>query len=176
MTMTNTSSGKLLALDVSVSSIGIATCDPLRLGVRPLTTLERRSKRADFDALAQIFREQEAVAIICGLPLNMDGSEGERAEYIRKWAEKLAHGLRALLGTPAPIIFWDERLSTFAAREYLAESSSTQEAKSKQKIGEDAAAAAVILQSYLDARSSNEPRDYGRIDLPPKKNSSDKNI
>lgn len=157
--------GKLLALDVSIAAIGIATCDPLWLGAQPHSVIKRRSRRADFDTLATVYRDAEAVGVICGLPLNMDGTEGERAEYIRRWAMKLAHGLRALVGEPVPIIFWDERLSTFAAQEYLA---SDHNGRTAKNVGEDAAAAAVILQSYLDAQSRNDPQEYGRIDLPPK--------
>lgn len=159
--------GKLLSLDVSIAAIGIATCDPLWLGARPHSVIERHSRRADFDKLAAIYRTEEAIGVICGLPLNMDGTEGERADYTRKWAMKLAHGLRALVGQPVPIIFWDERLSTFAAQEYLAENEGN--SRKTQHVGEDAAAAAVILQSYLDAQSRNDPQAYGRIDLPPKK-------
>ena len=65
-----------MALDVSDARIGVATCDPLGLTVRPLRTLHRRSRRHDFDALARIYAEEEAVLVVCGLPLNMDGSEG----------------------------------------------------------------------------------------------------
>ena len=65
---------------------------------------------------------------------------------MRKWAKRLAYALRALLGSPVPVIFWDERLTTFAANEILSELDS-------DDIAEDAAAAAVILQSYLDARA-----------------------
>jgi putative Holliday junction resolvase len=59
--------------------------------------------------LATLVQREAAQAVICGLPLNMDGSEGERAQSIRKWAMRLAHALRALLGAPLPVIFWDER-------------------------------------------------------------------
>ena len=68
--------GKIMALDVGDARIGVAVCDPLRLTVRPLCTLHRRSRRQDFDALARIYVEEEAVLVVCGLPLNMDGSEG----------------------------------------------------------------------------------------------------
>ena len=74
-----------------------------------------------------------------------------------------AHALRAILGYPVPILFWDERLSTFAAQEII------RGGKIKEKIGEDAAAAAVILQSYLDKKRVGELHDLDRIDLQPKK-------
>ncbi len=152
--------GKLLALDVGLARIGVAVCDPLQLAARPLTVIRRRSRNEDFADLAKLVQRETAQAVICGLPLNMDGSEGDRAQTTRKWAMRLAHALRALLGAPLPVIFWDERLSTYAAQAILAESGSD--------IPEDAAAAAVILQSYLDARALPEVVSYGRIDLAPR--------
>lgn len=153
--------GKLLALDVGLARIGVAVCDPLQLAARPLTVIHRRSRNEDFAVLAKLVQREEAQAVICGLPLNMDGSEGARAQSTRKWAMRLAHALRALLGAPLPVIFWDERLSTYAAQALLAEQGDT-------AVAEDAAAAAVILQSFLDARSVPEKIDYGRIDLAPR--------
>lgn len=152
--------GKLLALDVGLARIGVAVCDPLQLAARPLTVIHRRSRNEDFAVLAKLVQHETAQAVICGLPLNMDGSEGPRAQSTRKWAMRLAHALRALLGAPLPVIFWDERLSTYAAQALLAERGDA--------VAEDAAAAAVILQGYLDARSAPETIDYGRIDLAPR--------
>ncbi len=149
--------GKLLALDVGLARIGVAVCDPLRLAARPLTVIQRRSRRDDFTELAHLAQQQEVVAVICGLPLNMDGSEGAQAQSVRKWAERYAYAMRVLLGSPLPVIFWDERLSTFAAQELITESNN--------KTAEDAAAAAVILQSYLDAQRLGETLDFGRIEL-----------
>lgn len=151
--------GKLLALDVGLARIGVAVCDPLQLAARPLDVIRRRSRNEDFRLLADAVRREEAQAVICGLPLTMDGGEGTQAQTVRKWAMRLAHALRALLGAPLPVIFWDERLSTHAAQAILAER--------KLSVSEDAAAAAVILQSYLDAQHSGDRQDYGRIDLPP---------
>lgn len=151
--------GKLLALDVGQARIGVAVCDPLRLAARPLSVIRRASRREDFDRLARLVREQEAVAVICGLPLNMDGSEGDQARTTRKWAMRLAQALRVLLGRPIPILFWDERLSTFTAQSILAETG--------MQVEEDAAAAAVILQSFLDTAKRGEPAQ-DVILLPPK--------
>lgn len=141
--------GKLLALDVGLARIGVAVCDPLRLAARPLALLARRSRRDDFARLAQMVESQEVVAVVCGLPLNMDGSEGDQARTTRKWAERLAHALRTLLGRPIPVVLWDERLSTFTAQQIMAEQ--------KLAVSEDAAAAAVILQDFLDATKRGAP-------------------
>lgn len=151
--------GKLLALDVGLARIGVAVCDPLRLAARPLGVIRRRSRNEDFVQLAEIVAREEVRAVICGLPLNMDGSEGQQAATTRIWARRLANALRALLEKPIPVEFWDERLSSYAARELLHGDTS---------IGEDAAAAAVILQAYLDARRGGDRTDYGRIELPPR--------
>lgn len=147
---------KLLALDVGLARIGVATGDPLGITVRPVAVIQRRSRREDFAELAELVRDEGAEAILCGLPLNMDGSEGQQAQTTRKWAMRLAHALRLLLDRPIPIIFWDERLSTHEAQEFIAQGIRAEE---------DAAAAAVILRSYVDAQRRGSDLDYGRIDL-----------
>ena len=149
---------KLLAVDVGLARIGVAVCDPLWLTVRPLTVIQRRSRREDFVQLAALIGAQEAKGLICGLPLNMDGTEGAQAQTVRKWAERCAYALRVELGQPIAIIFWDERLSTFDAQEVLTTRG--------EQSAEDAAAAAVILQRYLDAQRAGETTDYGTIRLP----------
>ena len=134
-----------MALDVGDARIGVAVCDPLRLTVRPLRTLRRRSRRQDFAALAKIYAEEEAVLVVCGLPLNMDGSEGPRARKVRNWAARFGRALRVIGGQQVPLQFWDERLSSFAADEWIAEFG-------PHDAGQDAIAAAVILRSFLDAQ------------------------
>ena len=138
--------GKILALDVGDARIGVAACDPLGLTVRPLRTLRRRSRRHDFEALARIYAEEEAVLVVCGLPLNMDGSEGPQARKTRNWAARFARALRAARGENVPLLFWDERLSSFAADEWSAEAG-------PHAAGQDAVAAAMILRSFLDAQA-----------------------
>lgn len=151
---------KLIALDVGLARIGVATCDPLGIAVRPLVTIHRRSRQEDFDQLVAIVAEEEAEAVICGLPLSMDGSESEQTKMTRTWALRLARALRTARKDPLPVIFWDERLSSFAAQEMMAD-----EPKRAQAMGEDAYAAAVILRSYLDARKRGEGERWGRIEL-----------
>jgi putative Holliday junction resolvase len=140
--------GKLMGLDAGLARIGIAICDPLRLVARPHSTLNRTSRRADFAHLAQIAKDEEIVGVVCGLPLNMDGTRGPQAQTTHKWAMRLAHALRALLGFPLPIAFWDERLSSFTAQELAHQW--------PRHVGEDAIAAAVILQSFLAAQKRGD--------------------
>ena len=154
------SPGKLMALDVGQARIGVATCDPLGLSVRPLLVIRRKSRQEDFDRLAELVRQEAVDAIICGLPLNMDGSEGPQARTTRKWAGRLVRALQHILGQAPPVLFWDERLSSFAADEIL----NDEERVHKPKAGQDAVAAAVILQSYLDAHKRGAAEPYGRIE------------
>ena len=141
--------GKIIALDVGDARIGVAACDPLRLTVHPLHTLRRRNRRADFNALARIYAEEEAVLIVCGLPYNMDGSEGSQARKVRNWAARFTRALRNIRGAEVPLVLWDERLSSFAADEWIA-------AEGSHSAGQDAVAAAVILRSYLDVKRSGQ--------------------
>ena len=159
---------KLLALDVGLARIGVATCDALGITVRPLMVIERKSRNADFEKIAHLVKDEEAVAILCGVPINMDGSEGQQAQTTRKWAMRLAYAMRAILGAPIPVVFWDERLSTYEAQQILAEHETRvgRQHVGRETVGEDAAAAAVILRSYLDAQSRGDSADFGRIDLP----------
>lgn len=162
------SPAKFIALDVGLARIGVATCDPLGIAVRPLAVIQRRSRQEDFDRLVAIVVEQEAEAVVVGLPLSMDGSESEQTKMTRTWALRLARALRTArkeslqesLQAPLPVIFWDERLSSFAAQELMAD-----DPKRAQAMGEDAYAAAVILRSYLDARKRGEGERWGRIEL-----------
>ncbi|MCS6825065.1 MAG: Holliday junction resolvase RuvX [Caldilinea sp.] len=186
-----TPAGKLMSLDVGQARIGVAVCDPLQLAVRPLTVIQRRSRKEDFAALATLLQQEGAQAIICGLPLHMDGSEGAQAKSVRRWAQRLAQALHQLLGAAPPILFWDERLSSYEAQSLLAARSWGEETemtiahsarftglqdRSRRRKGrnsrsaDDAVAAAVILQSYLDARKAVQAGveneiDYGRIEI-----------
>jgi putative Holliday junction resolvase len=162
---TNAPSGKVLALDVGLARIGVAVCDPLQIRARPLTVVQRGSRREDFDLLAALVRKEEVHYVVCGLPLNMDGSEGPQARYVRKWALRLAHALRALLGRPMPILFWDERLTTVGAGDIVEQGAAL---SIEASTGEDAVAAALILQRYLERGANLERPDFGTIMLPEK--------
>jgi putative Holliday junction resolvase len=135
--------GKVLGLDVGDKRIGVAVCDPLRLAARPLRTVVRGGRdRDNWDEFARIVRAEEIVEVVCGLPLHMNGSEGEQAKRTRKWAKRFVNAMAEATATSLPLHFQDERLSSFSADEILAATGS--------KASQDAAAAAVILQSWLD--------------------------
>lgn len=154
---------KFVALDVGMARIGVATCDALGLAVHPLTVIQRTSRNRDFAKLVEIIKQEEADAIVCGLPLNMDGSEGPQAKSTRKWAKRFAYALRVLLRRPIPLLFWDERLSTFAAQEIMETDGDSQFPHRSGMTQEDVVSAAVILHSYLDAQKQGDKRDFGQI-------------
>jgi putative holliday junction resolvase len=131
--------GRLLALDLGEARIGVAVSDEQGILARPLTVVRRHATRAaDFAALSQIIVEQRAVGVLAGLPLGADGQWGPQAKWVRRYAGKMAAALAV------PVALWDESYSTADAQEILRQSGS--------RAAIDAAAAAVILRSYLDAR------------------------
>ncbi|MFW5878828.1 MAG: Holliday junction resolvase RuvX [Myxococcota bacterium] len=133
---------RLLALDLGDRTIGVAGCDELGLTTSPLYTIRRGRLDNDLDRILETAREREVERILVGLPVSMDGTEGERARKTRAFAVKLA------ARTALPVILWDERLSTFEAESILRESGVNWR-KRKELI--DQVAAEVILRSYLEA-------------------------
>jgi putative Holliday junction resolvase len=133
--------GVLLGLDLGTKTIGTALSDA---GWRFATvghTLPRGKFARDLEALRALARERRVAGIVVGLPLNMDGSEGPRAQSARAYARNLAP-----LGLP--ILLWDERWSTASAERDLI----AQDVSRKRRAGRiDSHAAAVILQAALDA-------------------------
>ena len=138
--------GRWLSLDVGEKRIGVAICDETRTLARPLLTLKRASKKEDFARLDAICREQQIEKIIVGLPKTLRNEEGPQARRVRRYADELQAALNL------PIDFWDERFSSVDAEERLAASS--RKARTKGDI--DSAAAAIILQEYLNALTDNQ--------------------
>ncbi len=130
-----------LGLDIGDRRIGVALSDPGCILASPLTIIERQSEAADIPAIVALAKQHEVDAVIAGLPLVIDGSIGPQARRIQSFAEKLA------LELEVPLEFQDERLSTHTAQQLM-----KQAAGKKRKIRkhDDAVAAAVILQNYLD--------------------------
>jgi putative Holliday junction resolvase len=138
--------GRLMALDVGSKTIGIATSDVLRVLATPLVTLKRTRLAADLERLAELVRKNEVKALVMGLPLNMDGSEGPRCQSVRQFAANIArHGAPDL--ADLPIVLQDERLSTAAVTRQMIEDYDMSRAKRAERI--DAGAAAWILESAL---------------------------
>ncbi|MCX6517161.1 MAG: Holliday junction resolvase RuvX, partial [Actinobacteria bacterium] len=130
--------------------IGIAASDRSGTIASPLTVLQRcGSQGGDHRNIAKIVVEEEAVAIVVGLPLNMDGSEGKAAQSARAEVERMA----TVVGVP--VYVHDERLTTVAADRVMMEQNMNAQARRKVV---DKWAAAVILQAWLDSRESRGER------------------
>ena len=133
--------GALVGLDLGTKTIGVAVSDPDRRLATGVETIRRKAFRADAARLLEIAAERQAVGFVLGLPINMDGSEGPRAQSTRAFARNLA----ALTGLA--IALWDERLSTAAVERELI-GMDVSRAKRAEVI--DQHAAIFILQGALD--------------------------
>ena len=107
--------GALIGLDLGTKTIGIAVSDVMRRIATPVETIRRQRFGLDYARLTAIMDDRETIGLIIGLPLNMDGSEGPRAQSTRAFAREVSRR------TPVPIAFWDERLSTAWAQDHLTE-------------------------------------------------------
>jgi putative Holliday junction resolvase len=134
--------GALLGLDLGTQTIGTAFCDPGWMFASPGKTLKRGKFGADREALAALVAERSIQAIVIGLPINMDGSEGPRCQSSRAYARNVSAALAL------PILLWDERWSTASAERGLIDQDIS---RAKRATRIDSAAAAVILQAALDA-------------------------
>ena len=135
-------------MDLGERRIGVAVGDPTGTVARPVTTIVHTSRQDDFEAIARLVDEYEVECVVVGLPLSLDGTEGPQARRTRRYAERLAQALNV------PIEFWDERYSSVRAEEILRGKKKKKGRKNRRRArGEvDATAAAVFLQSFLDAR------------------------
>lgn len=141
---------RVLGIDLGSKRIGIAASDRSGTIASPLTVLQRcGSQGGDHRNIAKIVVEEEAVAIVVGLPLNMDGSEGKAAQSARAEAERMA----TVVGVP--VYVHDERLTTVVADRVMMEQNMNAQARRKVV---DKWAAAVILQAWLDSRDSRGER------------------
>jgi putative Holliday junction resolvase len=134
-------SGRLLGIDHGTKRIGLAVSDLAWLTARELTIVTRTSKTEDFAKLRRIADEQQAAALVVGLPVNADAPEGAytQADRVRTWVERLSEAV------PLPIVLWDEQLTSVDAVEIA------RRQRRKREAPIDDLAARVMLQSYLDA-------------------------
>jgi putative Holliday junction resolvase len=133
-----------LGLDIGDKRIGVALSDPQGILASPLTIINCIDERADLKLVLEIINQYQAKQVIIGLPLLMDGSTGHQAEKVKKFANKLGQH------TDVPFEFRDERLTTAAARKLMRAKNVGKCRRAKKKATDDAIAAALILQSYLD--------------------------
>lgn len=132
---------RLLGLDVGTKTVGFALSDVTRSIATPYHTLRRTKFTDDAKAILRAIEQNGVGALVIGLPLNLDGSEGPRAQSTRAFARNLAARIAV------PIAFWDERLSTVAVQRHLIAADATRKRRA-QVI--DRMAAAYILQGALD--------------------------
>ena len=133
--------GALAGLDLGEKTIGVAVSDGMRSVASPLRTIRRTKFTQDAAELLAILAERDIKGLVLGMPRNMDGSEGPRAQSTRAFARNL------LKLSPLPIAFWDERLSTVAATRALLEADASRKRRAEVI---DHVAAGYILQGALD--------------------------
>lgn len=134
--------GRVLGVDLGSKRIGLALSDELGFLASSHSVLASRGRAQDARAVAALARENDAGTIVLGLPLSLSGDEGPQAERTRRFGDALAkHALE--------VLYWDERLTTLEAQRYLRDAGMR---RRKRAATIDAAAAAVLLQSFLDAR------------------------
>ncbi len=142
--------GRIVGLDVGDVRIGVSVSDPMGIIASPHSVIETRSPAEDAGAICTIVREQEAVRIVAGIPLDREGNIGPQAEKVMAFLDTL-RGV-----TDVEIVTQDERYSTAAAERMLI-GAGTRRKKRKQVI--DKIAASHILQAYLDREAHRKKRD-----------------
>lgn len=136
---------RYLGLDIGEARVGVAVSDPTGSVATPVDVLDARRLESDLRAFNRLIEDHEPDALVVGLPLTMGGDEGPQARVVRVLAERLADA------SGLPLVFWDERLSSVEARRILS-ASGVSDKKQRGKV--DKLAAALVLQSYLDAQGS----------------------
>lgn len=135
-------SGRLLGVDYGSVRIGLAISDPERRLASPLAVYERRGQERDAEYFRALATVEEVAVFVVGLPVHLDGREGQKA------IEARAFGAWLTETTGLPVTFWDERFSTVEAESALWQAGLTHK---KRKARRDRVAAQILLQAYLDA-------------------------
>lgn len=135
---------KILALDIGTVRIGIATSDIMEIIASAYEVYRRKNTDADVKYVAELVQKLGAGEVVIGLPLKLDGTEGQSVEMAKAFGDALSKLVEV------PIVYQDERLSTVSAQRILIESGMRRE-KRKDKV--DSVAATIILQTYLDKKS-----------------------
>lgn len=142
---------RIMSLDVGSRTVGVACSDALHITAQGVETIRRTSLAKDMERLATLIKEYEVTEIVVGMPKNMNGSKGERAEETEFFVEKMKEYISL------PVVYWDERLSTVMATRSLLEADVS---RKKRKGVIDKMAAVVILQGYLDRKRNEQKGGY----------------
>lgn len=137
---------RIMALDLGDSRIGVAFSDPMHIIANGYETYSREKTDADFEHIVSLVKEKDVGVVVIGLPINMDGTMGERVDKSKLFGEKL----KTLLPENVKIDYMDERLTTVSAERMLIDADVRRD---KRKTVIDKIAATIILQSYLDKNS-----------------------
>ena len=138
---------RIMSLDVGSRTIGIACSDALLMTAQGIETIRRTSLEKDFNRSQELIAEYEVHELVVGMPKNMNGTKGERAEKTEEFVEKMKEVI------DLPVTYWDERLSTVMAERQLI---AADVSRKKRKSVIDKMAAVVILQGYLDRLQFNK--------------------
>ena len=138
---------RIMSLDVGSRTIGIACSDALLMTAQGIETIRRTSLEKDFNRLQELIAEYEVHELVVGMPKNMNGTKGERAEKTEEFVEKMKEVI------DLPVSYWDERLSTVMAERQLI---AADVSRKKRKSVIDKMAAVEILQGYLDRLQFNK--------------------
>ena len=138
---------RIMSLDVGSRTIGIACSDALLMPAPGIEPIRRTSLEKDFNRLQELIAEYEVHELVVGMPKNMNGTKGERAEKTEEFVEKMKEVI------DLPVSYWDERLSTVMAERQLI---AADVSRKKRKSVIDKMAAVVILQGYLDRLQFNK--------------------
>ena len=138
---------RIMSLDVGSRTIRIACSDALLMTAQGIETIRRTSLEKDFNRLQELIAEYEVHELVVGMPKNMNGTKGERAEKTEEFVEKMKEVI------DLPVSYWDERLSTVMAERQLI---AADVSRKKRKSVIDKMAAVVILQGYLDRLQFNK--------------------
>lgn len=152
--------GRVIGLDLGEKTIGMAVSDPGLTVASPIGTIRRTKFTNDLNELARAMKDRNVRALVVGLPVNMDGTEGPRCQSVRDFA-KLLLERAAVFGFEPDLAFWDERLSTSAVERMMIGFDMTRKRRDEVV---DKMAAAYILQGALDflARPPSLPDTFGR--------------
>lgn len=135
---------RVMALDLGKARIGVAVSDALGLTAQPLETIRTKSRQEAQGLIRKTARRMDVGTIVVGMPYNMDGTEGEQAQWARRFGEQLEERMKNV-----EIVYWDERLTSVASESILIESGMK---SPKRKQHRDQVAAALILEAYLESR------------------------
>lgn len=136
---------RIMGLDLGDKRIGVAVSDPMGWTAQGVEVIvSKGSSKADIEKIKEIVQKYEVEQIVVGLPINMNGSYGQRAEKVKSLANRLSGALHL------PVELWDERLSTVQAEKLLVKADLS---RSRRRQVIDKMAAALILQGYLDSRN-----------------------